>query len=119
LSYFPLDETCGATQEPKEQEMEVLQDWLEESLHDKYKKKGSGNQVYLLGGEIESVVDSLHSIEENIPKQTHPTRIAQATRVSIVLERRIGSNIMLMVPTLLQDTLYSCRGLFQLLPSHI
>jgi len=32
LLYFPLDKTCGATRKPKAQDMEVLQDWLEESL---------------------------------------------------------------------------------------
>jgi len=41
--------------------MEDLQDWLEESIPDKYKEKDRGNQVNLIGSEIESVVDYVHT----------------------------------------------------------
>ena len=60
LSYFPLGKTRGATRNPKVQELE--QDWLRESLPDSIKAKARGNQVDLLGGEIEAVVDYLNSI---------------------------------------------------------
>ena len=47
--------------------MEVLQDWLEESLPDSIKAKARANQVDLLGVEIEQLVDYLNTIEEDFP----------------------------------------------------
>jgi len=53
----------GAARKPKAQESEVLQ----ESLPDSIKVKAGGNQVDLLGGKIEAVVDYLNSAEEDFP----------------------------------------------------
>ena len=55
---------------PKAQDMEVLHDWLEESLPHSIKEKAWANQVDLLGVKIEQVVDYLNTIEENFPAAT-------------------------------------------------
>ena len=57
----------SATRKLKAQESKVLQDRLEESLTDSIKVEARDNQVDLLGGEIEQVVDYLNSIEEDFP----------------------------------------------------